>query len=350
MMSPAARSGQSTENIMHWVLLATLPGGLALTWQFGWGVPINVLLCSLCALACEAMALRLRGRPVGFHLRDCSALVTAIFLGLALPPLVPWWVVAMACSCSIIIAKQLYGGLGNNPCNPAMVGYATVLLCFPEQMSRWLTPQTLLPEGLYQPGLWQSIHLVIGGGDLIDGITGATPLEVLKHKTGLMIEQVYASEPIFNRASWAGEGWEWVNLGFLAGGLLLLRKGIFSWHAPLMMLVSLSLMALFYWDAGSSASHGSPLFHLFSGASMMGAFFILTDPVSSATSIRGKLIYGAMIGVLVFSIRSWGDYPDALAFAILLANFAAPTIDRYAAPRTFGHSAKRNGVRPEEDQ
>ncbi|MDE0840693.1 MAG: electron transport complex subunit RsxD [Porticoccaceae bacterium] len=346
----AAHSGYSTERIMHRVLLATIPGALALTWHFGWGSLINVLLCSLCALACEALVLRLRCRPVGFYLRDCSALVTAVFLGLALPPLAPWWIVVVGCVFSIVIAKQLYGGLGYNPCNPAMVGYAALLLCFPMQMSRWLVPHSLLPEDIHQPGLWESLNLVFGAADWIDGMTGATPLDVLKQQTGMMIEQVYASQPVFQQAGWAGVGWEWVNLGFLAGGLWLLRMRVFSWHAPLAMLATLSLTALVYWDSGSSESFGSPVFHLFSGASMMGAFFILTDPVSSATSIKGKLVYGAMIGALVFVIRSWGEYPDAIAFAVLLANFAAPTIDRYSLPRSYGHARRGTKTSGDGDQ
>ena len=141
--------------------------------------------------------------------------------------------------------------------------------------------------------------------------------------------------PQFGR--WAGIGWEWANLAFLAGGAWLLYQRIFTWHAPVAMLASLSLMAALFYDGGSSASGGSPLFHLLSGATMFGAFFIVTDPVTSAVSVRGRLVYGALIGVLVYIIRVRGNYPDAVAFAVLIMNFAAPFIDHYTQPRTYGH-------------
>jgi len=109
-------------------------------------------------------------------------------------------------------------------------------------------------------------------------------------------------------------------------------------------------MSILFWDSGSSASSGSPVMHLFSGASMMGAFFILTDPVSSAVSNRGRFIYGSLIGLLVYVIRAWGNYPDAVAFAVLLGNFAAPFIDNYTLPRTYGHTARRKATDKGEDE
>ena len=128
-----------------------------------------------------------------------------------------------------------------------------------------------------------------------------------------------------------------LSVAFLAGGAWLLYRRIFTWHAPVAMLAALALMAALFHDGGSSASGGSPLFHLLSGATMFGAFFIITDPVSSAVSVRGRLVFGALIGVLVYLIRVWGNYPDAVAFAVLIANFAAPFIDHYTQPRTYGH-------------
>ncbi len=149
------------------------------------------------------------------------------------------------------------------------------------------------------------------------------------------MEDLWAQTPQFGR--WAGIGWEWVNLAFLAGGLWLLYRRIFTWHAPVAMLASLTLMSALFYAGGSSSSGGSPLFHLLSGATMFGAFFIVTDPVSSAVSVRGRLVFGALIGVLVYLIRVWGNYPDAVAFAVLIANFAAPFIDHYTQPRVYGH-------------
>jgi electron transport complex protein RnfD len=182
----------------------------------------------------------------------------------------------------------------------------------------------------------------------VDGVTGATPLDVFKHSSGLLVDQVYDREPLFNQAMFAGAGWEWVNIAFLAGGLVLLSNRIFTWHGPVGMLGALALMSVIFYDSGSSTSPGTPLMHLFSGASMFGAFFILTDPVSSAVSNRGRLIYGALIGILVYIIRAWGNYPDAVAFAVLLANFAAPFIDNYTLPRTYGHTDRRRATEKEE--
>jgi electron transport complex protein RnfD len=154
----------------------------------------------------------------------------------------------------------------------------------------------------------------------------------------MTVSEFWAGSPVFGTVS--GLGWEWVNAGFLLGGLYLLWKRIITWHIPVGMLVAITVLSVAFYDSGSSASHGSPLFHLFAGASMLGAFFIATDPVSAATTPRGRLIYGLLIGALVYIIRVWGNYPDAVAFAVLLGNFAAPLIDYYTRPRTFGHKAK----------
>ena len=159
----------------------------------------------------------------------------------------------------------------------------------------------------------------------------------------LLVEDLWRQNPQFGR--WAGVGWEWANLAFLAGGLWMLYLRIFTWHAPVAMLASLGLLAAIFYDGGSSASGGSPLFHLLSGATMLGAFFIVTDPVSGATSTRGRLLFGIGVGILVYVIRAWGGYPDGVAFAVLLMNLAAPTIDYYTRPRTYGHAKAERGLK-----
>ncbi|MAT51739.1 MAG: electron transport complex subunit RsxD [Porticoccaceae bacterium] len=346
--SPHEHSALSTRQVMQYVLLATLPGLVALTWNFGWGTVINILLASTVAVGTEAAIVALRKRPVLFYLQDCSALVTAVLLGLALPPLAPWWLTVIGTLFAIGIAKHLYGGLGFNPFNPAMVGYVVLLISFPVPMTTWITPRDLLPAGVHLPDLWQSLQIVFpilgAPGQAVDAITGATPLDAFKHHTGLLVEQIYAAEPLFSRAEIVSYGWEWVNLGFLAGGVWLIYKKVFTWHAPVAMLLGLTLMAALFYDGGSSTSGGSPIMHLLSGATMLGAFFIVTDPVTSATSARGRLVYGASIGILVYIIRVWGNYPDAVAFAVLLMNFAAPLIDNYTLPRTYGHSKARKAT------
>ncbi len=328
--SPHAHGPMSTPKVMQNVLLATIPGVIVLTHFFGFGTLVNLVWGGIVAIACEALALALRKRPLGFYLKDCSALVTSTLLCIALPPYAPWWLIAVGVASSLLLAKHLYGGLGYNPFNPAMVGYVVLLISFPVQMTAWAPPR-----GVGElPGLLEAIQACFLPA-AYDGITMATPLDVLKQNNSLLMEDLWAANPQFGR--WAGVGWEWVNIAFLAGGAWLLYQRIFTWHAPVAMLVSLALMSAIFYDGGSSASGGSPLFHLLSGATMFGAFFIVTDPVSSAVSVRGRLVFGALIGVLVYVIRVRGNYPDAVAFAVLIANFAAPFIDHYTQPRTYGH-------------
>jgi electron transport complex protein RnfD len=334
--SPHTRSANTTAGVMRQVLLATLPGLAALTVYFGPGTLLNLVLACTTALAFEAGVLKLRRRPVMFYLRDCSALVTAVLLALALPPYCPWWVVVTGIFFAIVVAKQLYGGLGYNPFNPAMVGYVVLLISFPLEMSQWAAPAGALADGQSLAGLGETLSRVFLGTE-IDGYVAATPLDALRQSGSRTLADLYATDATLASGRWAGNGWEWANLMFLAGGLYLIYKKVFTWHAPVALLASLGLLAVLFYDSGSSNSAGSPLFHWLSGATMLGAFFIVTDPVTSAVSNRGRLIYGAGVGILVFVIRTWGNYPDGMAFAILLMNFAAPFIDYYTVPRTYGH-------------
>jgi len=328
--SPHTHGPLSTAQVMLYVLLATLPGIVVMTYFFGYGTLVNIVWGGLLALAFETLALKLRKRPLKGYLDDYSALVTATLLCIALPPYAPWWLIAVGMASAILLAKHLYGGLGYNPFNPAMVGYVILLISFPVQMTAWAPPR-----GAGEiPGLMDALQALFIPASW-DAVTMATPLDILKQNNSLLIEDLWTAEPQFGR--WGGLGWEWVNVAFLAGGGFLLYKRIFTWHAPLCMLASITMLSAVFYDGGSSASGGSPLFHLLSGATMLGAFFIVTDPVSSAVSIRGRMIYGALIGVLVYLIRIWGNYPDAVAFAVLLMNFAAPFIDYYTQPSTYGH-------------
>lgn len=339
--SPHATKPGDTGAVMRCVLMATVPGLVALTLYFGIGSIINVILACFFGLAFESMALAVRKRPIAFYLKDFSAIVTAVLLALALPPYAPWWLIAVGMFFSIIVAKHLYGGLGFNPFNPAMVGYVVLLISFPLEMTMWAAPAEVIGEAGSLPSIGDALNKVFLGVEFVsgslDGYTAATPLDVLRQNNSLLLTDLYETNPAFSDAKWAGTGWEWINLMFLAGGAYLLYRRVFTWHAPVSMLVSLGLLAAIFYDGGSSASHGSPLFHWLTGATMLGAFFIVTDPVTSAVSIRGRIIYGALIGLVIFVIRSWGNYPDGMAFAVLLMNFAAPFIDYYTQPRTYGH-------------
>ncbi len=332
--SPHLYATQNTGWVMRQVLLAALPGLAALTWFFGWGTVWNILLGGVTAVLCEIIAVHLRGRAPGFYLRDGSVLVTALLLALALPPYCPWWITVSGTAFAVLVGKHVYGGLGYNPFNPAMTGYVMLLISFPVEMTAWAAPRGALQDYV-PPSLWQAALLSMQGSAGPDAFTMATPLDLFRGRGGMTVDELWQSAPQFGL--FGGLGWEWVNLGFLLGGLFLIWRRIFTWHAPAGMLGALALLAALFYAGGSSDSGGSPLMHLCTGAAMLGAFFILTDPVSSAVSNRGRLLCGIGAGILVFSIRTFSNYPDGVAFAVLLMNFAAPFIDNYTQPRTYGH-------------
>lgn len=335
--SPHATGANRTQRVMLTVLAACAPGALALLALYGVGTLFNLLWCSVVALATEAAMLKLRGRPVSFFLKDGSALVTAVLLALALPPYAPWWLSLIATAFALVFGKHLYGGLGQNPFNPAMLGYVVVLVSFPLQMSQWPSPDADL-------GLLDGLRQIFGiASQAPDAWVGATALDVVRNNHSLTMDELLAQSSAFGHVG--GRGVELVNLAFLAGGLFLLWRKLFTWHAPVGMLGGLFVMSLLFWNGSGSDSHGSPLLHLFSGATMLGAFFIVTDPVSGATSNRGRLVFGLGVGVLTYIIRAWGGYPDGVAFAVLLMNLAAPIIDYYTRPRTYGHKKPERGFK-----
>jgi Na+-translocating ferredoxin:NAD+ oxidoreductase subunit D len=351
--SPHTHSGARVQHLMVWLLLALLPGLAAQVWLYGPGNLANaVVLMALCA-GFEAGFLALRKKPIKTALFDGSALVTGALLAVSLPPYCPFWLLVAGAFFAIVLAKQLYGGLGFNPFNPAMVAYVILLVSFPVPMTQWPQAESLLPHGASTPSIYTVLHSWFGstveqlglGLSGYDALTGATSLDLIQHKQGNTLDVWLNQQQVFNQAYFAASGSEWVNLGFLCGGLVLWVKRVFTWHAPAAFLTSLGVLAAFFYDAGSSQSPGSPLIHWFSGGTMLGAFFIITDPVTSAVSPKGRLVFGALIGCLVYVIRAWGNYPDAIAFAVLFGNFAAPFIDFFTVPKTYGHnqapSAKR---------
>lgn len=335
--SPHLTSEGDAGVMMRQVILATLPGLAMLTYWYGWGSLINVLWAVILALAFEALALLVRGRRIGFYLKDYSAVLTGVLLGLALPPLAPWWLTMVGIGFAIVIAKHFFGGLGYNPFNPAMVGYVVLLISFPVEMTSWTAPHEVL-EGQpallsFSQALAQVFPFIAKPG--VDGYTMATALDLFKQ--GALTAPSQQAQAALGHLGGAGS--EWVNLGYLAGGLYLLQRRVFTWHAPVGMLGAIAVLSLIFHSLLGVENAAAPLFHLFSGATMLGAFFIITDPVTSATSLKGRLIFGMGIGSLVFVIRTWGNYPDAVAFSVLLMNFAAPFLDYYTQPRSFGQAA-----------
>lgn len=329
--SPYVRANSSVTRVMLKVLLALMPAIGVSLWLFGVGILIQLALASLTALACEALMLKARGKPMRLFLTDLSAVVTAWLIALAFPAIAPWWLVVVATILAIVLAKHLYGGLGQNIFNPAMVAYAAMIVAFPSLMSQW--PSTQLDTAA-------QLQAVFGHADAtqraMDAITSATPLDSLRtglRAAGATVESVVQS-PVFG---WAGgSGWEWLSLAYLVGGLWLWQQKIITWHIPLAFIGTLAAVSGVFWLVQPD-SFASPLLHLAAGGSMLGAFFILTDPVSAATTPRGKLIYAAGAALITYLIRSFGAFPDGVAFATLLLNICVPLIDMKTQPAVFGH-------------
>lgn len=324
---------------MRQVLYALVPTVVLHVVFFGPGLLIQIVLGTATALLTEALALRLRGKPLPRFLLDGSAIITAVLLALCLPPLAPWWLVVSGAALAIALAKHLFGGLGANPFNPAMVGYAVLLVSFPVRLLQWLPPDVagIEPAAL---SFAETLRTILTGTPPArltwDAITSPTPLEALRTNLalGMTMGEAHANAMF---SGFGGKGWEWINLATLAGGGWLLALKIIRWQIPVAMLSSLFVCASIM-SAVDPGAYAGPLFHLTSGASLLGAFFIATDPISAATSERGRLIYGAGIGVLTYVIRTWAGYPDGVAFAVLMMNLAVPLIDRYTIPRIYGHA------------
>ncbi|MEE9327932.1 MAG: electron transport complex subunit RsxD [Cocleimonas sp.] len=335
--SPFFTSNQTVSREMLQVILALIPGTLVMFYSYGWGVILNVMLAITFAIVLEASVLYLRKRPILPFLSDLSAIVTAWLLALTLPPLAPWWLVFVGILFAIVLAKHLYGGLGYNPFNPAMVGFAVLIISFPFEMSQWIRPDTLVNSPF---GLIDSLKFIFSSQVTLewDAITRATPLDAIK--TGLTAGQEFQS--IVKQSEYLKDfsqnNWMWTNVAFLLGGLWLLYKKVIQWQIPLALLVTLAVISASFHFYSPDKYAGFEI-HLLSGATMLGAFFIATDPVTSSTTPMGKLFFGANIAVFIYIIRVWGNYPDAIAFSILIMNMSVPLIDYYTQPRTFGHKS-----------
>lgn len=340
MNSPYIHQAPGVSAIMLKVLLALLPGIALTIWYFGPAILVSLALASLTALATEAVMLKLRDRPLKPFLTDNSALVTAWLVALSVPPLAPWWLVVVGVAFAISIAKQLYGGLGNNPFNPAMVAYAVLILSFPAHMTHWLPPHGL---GATELNFAEQLRYIFSGalppGTALDAVTSATALDTLK--TQLHLERPLKEileMPVYGYL--AGKGSEMVALGYVAGGIYLLLNRIITWHVPLAFLGALFAVAGTF-HLADPGFYAAPQFHLMSGAAMLGAFFILTDPVTGPTTPKGKLIFAAGAAILTYIIRVFGGFPDGIAFATLLMNLCVPLLDAYTQPKVFGEKGGR---------
>ncbi len=326
--SPHIHGSASTESIMRSVLLALLPITAFAVYAFGLTALLTLATATLSAAFVEWLLCRLDGRPSS--LGDGSAAVTGLLFGLTLPPALPLWMVFVGASLCIVVGKHLFGGLGQNPFNPALVGRAILQATFPVPMTTWL--------GAMEPARFGSLHpstlTAPFTRPVVDAVTTATPLAAWK------FERVSALSYDLALGQSSGSAGETCALLILAGGLYLVAKGVMNWRITLAILLTVGLFsgALHLTDPGRYAS---PLFMLLSGGVLLGATFMATDPVGSPMTNAGCWVFGIIIGALVVVIRSWGGMPEGVMYAILLANALTPHIDAVIQPRVYGTGARR---------
>ncbi len=339
---PYTHKKTSISRTMVWVMVALTPATAFGIYQFGlpalWLFIITLLSCVLTEAACLYIA----DKPLRPYLSDGSAILTGWLLAMTLPPWAPWWIAVVGALLAIIVGKQVFGGIGQNLFNPAMVARVALLISFPLEMTSWVKPLPLFSDSA--PGLIESLRITFDLQNEFDAVSSATILGHIKTELG----QGNALTPILTDAfdslnfaigSVAGSLGETSAILILLGGLLLIYRGIISWHIPFSMLLSITLLAsIFHWF--NAESYPPALYHLLSGATLLGAFFIATDLVTSPVTKTGQLIFGASCGALVFIIRSWAAYPEGMAFAVMLMNGVTPMIDHYIKPRIYGRTRK----------
>jgi len=340
IIGPHAHGGESISHTMGLVLLALIPATLFGLIQFGWPALYLFLTTLAAALLFEALGLGLAGhslRPLG----DRSALLTGWLLAMTLPPWAPWWIGVVGAALAILVGKQVFGGLGQNLFNPAMVARVALLIAFPLPMTTFVAPQAIFDPGA--PGAAGALAISLGGTSL-DGISGASLLGHVRAELGrgLGLDAILAGGYDPWQQLWghtAGSLGETSAVPLLLGGLFLLSRRIITWHIPAALLGVLALLATLTHGLDPGRYPGA-VYHLLSGATLLGAFFISTDPVTSPVSARGQLLFGAGCGLLVFVIRTWAGYPEGMAFAVLLMNACTPLIDHYLRPRIYGRDSR----------
>lgn len=304
-------------SIMWHTNAALVPGIVAAVYYFGLGYLQNLFIAIVAGLIFESLALWLRGRHWQPQTTDGSAVLTCALIALAAPPFLAPFALISACAFAVLLAKHSYGGIGRNLFNPAMVGYAAALICFPAAFAIWPVPN--------------------------DGVTAATALDAIKTLDGTtMIDRQTAQNGFGN---WGGFGAEWIGLSFAVGGGYLVWRNIIAWRVSAGFLLALLLCAALGYDNGSSTTGGSPAQHLLSGGTLLAAFFVITDPVTHPSRTRAQWLFGALVAVLTYAIRVVGAYPDGIAFAVLLANGAVPLLNDWAVKTaTRGHKKEKSNA------
>lgn len=320
--APHVHGGDSVRKNMLLVILALLPAYVVSVIEFGWGAlitaAISVAACVLTEWLIGRFVLKEQRQTIG----DLSAVLTGLLLAFNLPSSIDWWIVLIGAVVAIGVGKMTFGGLGQNPFNPALVGRVFLLISFPAQMTTWP-----LAKG------FETSYL--------DAETGATPLYYLKHiaKTGdlSVMDNLPALRDAFLGAMGGSLG-EVCALALILGGLFLICCRVITWHIPVSIIAT---VALFAWIGTPDGMESSQYvaYHLLSGGLMLGAFFMATDYVTSPMSAWGKIIFGIGIGFIMMVIRTWGAYPEGMSFAILIMNACVPLLNKIR-PMRFGEKKK----------
>ncbi|MDC0610961.1 RnfABCDGE type electron transport complex subunit D [Vibrio sp.] len=317
-IGPFAHNQNSSVRIMYTVMLTLIPALLFGFYQFGLGSMLVVVSCVLSAVITEWLCLVIMQKKFAACL-DGSSVLTGLLLAMSLPSTMPLWMCAFGSAFAVIVGKQIYGGLGNNLFNPAMLARVMLIVCFPVEMTNWATPTPI--------NFANNLVSVPSGWLHFDGLTSATALSTER------TDPIVLANIFFGQQS--GSLGETSSILILLGGLYLIYKGIIHWAIPLTFMVGLLIPAAIA-HLVSPKDTLPVLVHLLSGGAMLGAFYIATDLVTSPTSVKGQLLYGFGCGFLVWLIRSFGSYPEGVAFAVLIMNSASPLIDHYLRPSIFG--------------
>lgn len=339
--SPHAHAPTTVAKVMATVMAALVPATLYGFWLYGWPAVFLWLTAMASALLGEAFILRIQDRPVRPVLFDGSAALTAWLLALSLPPFAPWWIATVGALFAVVVAKQVFGGLGQNVFNPAMAARVMLLISFPVEMTLWAAPTPL--TAAQAPDFMTGLGITFGGAGW-DAMASASLLGHVKTEFSRGVDLAHSLPGQFALAdaAWgsrSGSLGETASALILAGGLYLIARRIITWHAPVAMLLGVAVPALIA-HAVNPDRFLDVWPHLLSGGLMLGAFFIATDPVTSPNTGAGQFVFGLGCGLLTWVIRTFGGYPEGIAFAILLMNAAAPVIDRYVKPRIYGRTRK----------
>lgn len=324
--SPHISSDYSIRKLMMHVVIALIPAFLVSVWFFGYAAilvtAVSVASCVLFEYIIQRFLMKVK--PT---VDDGSAIVTGVLLAFNVPANLPVWMIVLGALVAIGIAKMSFGGLGNNPFNPALVARVFLLISFPVQMTTWP-----LPKGFET--------------SYADAVTGATPLGILKEgiRNGSSVTDLMhaSSMPDFQQLFIGNMGG---SLGEIAAGALLLGfiyllwKRVITWHIPITIIFTVAAFTTILWLI-NPLRYADPLFHLLTGGLLLGAIYMATDYVTSPMSIRGMLIYAVGIGIVTVVIRVWGAYPEGVSFAILLMNAFVPLINRYIKPGRFGEEVR----------